>query len=84
MRWEDKVNEDLREKERNKEEALDRKIWHGRIKDRNSQRQWRVDSTGSRSDTEVKQRPARLGLGWVTIQIRTLVMLAIPGPTQAG
>ena len=49
-----------------------------------SQRQWRVEYTGSPRVTEVKQRPARLGLGWVTIQIRTLVMLAIPGPTQAG
>ena len=49
-----------------------------------SQRQWRVEYTGSPRVTEVKQRPARLGFGWVTIQIRTLVMLAIPGPTQAG
>ena len=48
-----------------------------------SQRQWRVEYTGSPRVTEVKQRPARLGFGWVTIQILTLVMLAIPGPTQA-
>ena len=56
------------------------RLYEGYISSVCRQRPYHVENTGSRPITEVKQRRARLVLGWVTAWEHRVLLASIPPP----